>query len=174
MALDKTKLKNSLIDWMEGTYDTTADSMTVFIDKYESYSLDATDISGDSPLLYFKTNALNILKTLTNTETPQTASVKFENALIAYWLGATFKLLTPPPGTVAPEITAIVTVNIAPGPLATALASIFSDLSPSATKESKATQIADALDTATKTIVVTCTGTLVNPPYALAVPGPIS
>jgi hypothetical protein len=175
MALSLDTLKSNLKTWLEDktNYSSISDSMTAFIDAYEDYALDCVDISGDSISTYFKTNALNILKTITNSDTATTASQKFENALIAFWTNATFELLTPPAGTVTPEISAIVTTNIIPTTLATALLSIFNAKSSSDTDITKANQIATVLDTSTKTIIVTCTGTL-SGGGTLAVPGTIS
>jgi hypothetical protein len=175
MALSLDTLKSNLKAWLEDktAYSSISDSMTAFIDAYEDYILDCVDISGDDILTYFKTNALNILKTITNSDTATTASQKFENAIIAFWNTATFKLLTPPAGTITPEISAIVTTNIIPTTLASALHTIFNAKSNSDTDTTKANQIATVLDTSTKTIIVTCTGTL-SGGGTLAVPGAIS
>jgi hypothetical protein len=186
MALNKVTLTEDLTTWLNGTYSSIAESMEGkhldeeddfdgFIDYYYKYAMTAQDVSGDIPLLLNKTNAVNILKTISLTETPNTVAIKFENALIALWLGATFMTLFPPTGTIAPETSAIVTVNILPNSLAPLLTTVFSNLTPTNTKEQKAQEIADALDTVTKTIQVTCIGTVaVPPPPVLAVVGPIS
>jgi len=228
MALVVATLKASLVTWLTNasTYLSNYDSMEVFCNAYETYALAATDISGDTPLLTFKSNMLPsekniyyaysllsmlqltcpvdsvaargdnykcykltalptsnianweeitnpVLDVLNGNETSISSSAKFENALIAFWLAATFKLVTPPAGTIAPELIAGVTTNIIKGQLAIDLKAIFDDLSPTATIDQKATQISTALDTATKTIIVTCVGTLATPPYFLAVPGAI-
>lgn len=108
-----------------------------------------------------------VLNMLSGGETSASAASKFANAVYEFWNGATFKLTIPPPGTVLPEISAIVTTNIVKSTLASALVSIFSNNS--GTAASKASQIADALHTATLTVTVTCIGT-VNPG---AVPTPV-
>jgi len=186
MALNKVTLTEDLITWLNGTYSTIAESMEGrhldeeddfdgFVDYYYKYAMTAQDVSGDIPLLLNKTNATIILKTISLTETPNTVAVKFENALIALWLNATFTTLSAPPGTILPETSAIVTLNIVPNSLAPLLTAVFADLTPTNTKEQKAQQIADALDTVTKTIQVTCIGTVeAPPPPVLAVVGPIS
>ncbi|MDD5651515.1 MAG: hypothetical protein PHF86_14065 [Candidatus Nanoarchaeia archaeon] len=175
MALSQTTLKNSLTSWLQNksNYSSISQSMSVFIDAYETYALSAIDISGDGLLTYFKSNALSLLNTITNNDTATTAAQKIENAIKAFWTAATFKLTIPPAGTILPEISAIVTTNIISGTLATLLLTIFNSLNSSETDSSKANDIATALHTSTKTIIVTCIGTL-SGGGTLAVPGVIS
>jgi hypothetical protein len=175
MALSQTTLKNSLLSWMQGkaSYSTLSQSMSVFIDAYEAYALNAIDVSGDGLLTYFKANALAILNTLSNSETAATAAQKIENAIKAFWTLATFSLTIPPAGTILPEISAIVTTNIIAGTLASSLLSIFNNLGSGETDTTKADSLATALNNSTKTIIVTCIGTL-SGGGTLAVPGVIS
>jgi hypothetical protein len=173
MALDSDKLKDNLESWLQGSYSTVAESADAFADAYYDYAKTANDVSLDIPLLTYKTNLANILKTLTLTETPNSAAIKYENAIIAFWAGATFTLLIPPTGTISPEISAIVTTNIVPGTISNPLTTIFSTLKNTDTYESKAIELASIFHSATLTIVVTCVGTLTNPPYSLAVSGTI-
>ena len=161
MALSQPKLKSGLLDWMlnKEAYITKHESFVYLLNKYEEYILDAVDISGDPPDVYFKNNALTILDTLTYEETHETAAQKWENAFIAFWESGSFLVSTPPSGTISPEISANITTNIIPGPLKNELKTIFQTLDFEATYETKAEDIATALDTATKTIIVTCVGT---------------
>lgn len=174
MALSKDNLQENLEAWLSDlSYETIHDSMVVFINAYDNYASDAMDISGDSPLLLNKQDALDILDTITTAETAASVALKFENAIIAFWAGATFKIIIPPAGTVAPEVSAIVTTNIVPGTLVSTLTPIFSDLSPK-TYAQKAAELATAFDDATLTIIVTCIGTIPPPTGGvLAVLGPI-
>jgi hypothetical protein len=175
MALSQTTLKNSLLSWMQGKtgYTTLSQSMSVFINAYEAYALAAKDVSNGSLLTYFKANALAILNTLTNSETAATAAQKIENAIVAFWTSALFDLVTPPTGTIAPETLAIVTTNIVAGTLASALLTLFNNLGSNETDATKSDSLATVLNNSTKTIIVTCTGTLAGG-GTLAVPGVIS
>jgi hypothetical protein len=175
MALLQATLSSQLLSWMQNktSYTSLSQSMSSFINAYETYALDVVDVSGDGILTYFKANALTILNTISNSDTASTASVKFENAIIAFWTAATFKLITPPAGTIAPEISAIVTTNIVTNNLATPLNTIFTNLNSSETDSTKADSLATAFHNSTKTIIVTCTGTL-SGGGVLGVPGVIS
>lgn len=182
MALDKSKLTNELTTWLENQGDYLDDETSTGIEKsadafanaYETYALDAVDVSGDSPDVVNKSGLASAIKAITVPGTAATAALQYETGIVAFWTGATFKLLTPPAGTIAPEVSAIVTTPPVPGPLAIALTAVFSDIS-GKDHATKASEIADALDTATKTVVVTCTGTnAAPPPPTIPVLGPIS
>lgn len=175
MSLVQTNLKTDLESWLSNktSYTSISQSMSVFIDKYDIYAKNAIDISGDTVNTVFKTNALNILNTITNNDTATSAAQKFENAIVAYWTGASFKLTIPPAGTILPEISALVTTNIVAGTLAALLLTVFNSKSSSNTDATKADDLATALHNSTKTIIVTCIGTLAAG-GTLAVPGAIS
>ncbi len=166
MALDKNKLKQQLINWniQSKQKHTKQEALQLFVNAYETYALDAQDISGDYINTYNTSAMVQVLMTLPTQGSPQQAAQIFENALIAFWNSATFKLTIPPSGTIAPEISAIVTQNITSGTLQPLLLPIFSDISIQTTLETKMNQLATALDTVTKTIVVTCIGTNPSPP----------
>jgi hypothetical protein len=174
MALDKSKLKTELESWMNTHYDNLNDAANAFADAYNTYALDAYDISGDTPLSVNKAGIVSAILSLTLNETAATSAIKFQTGLVNYWTGGTFKLLTPPAGTIAPEISAIVTASIIPPAISSTLTTIFTDLNKDTTVSTKATQISNLFDTATKAVIVTCIGTLANPPYSLAVPGVLS
>jgi len=172
MALDKAALKTDLEAWMGNPYDDVNDAADAFANAYDSYALDAVDVSGDSPLLTNKPALVSAISTLTTAETPSTAAKKFETGIIAYWAGATFELLYPPTGTIAPEISASVTINILPNVISIPLTIIFTDTV--GTSAVKAQLLSDLFDIATKTITVTCVGTIILPPFTLAVAGIIN
>jgi hypothetical protein len=174
MSLDKTKLKNNLIEWMNAPSNNIEDTAEAFANAYDGYALDAQDISGDSPLVLNKSAILAAFKTLTTIDTAQTAAIKIENGLVLYWTGGLFNLLIPPLGTIPPEISAIVTAPIIPPAISTGLGTIFLNIDKEYSTEDRASDMADLLDTATKLVIVTCIGTLVAPPFSLAVLGPIS
>ena len=158
MALDKSKLKTELENWMSSTYDNITDAANAFADAYEIYALDAIDISGDSPDTLNKAGIVSAFKSLTTSETPATSAIKFEAGLVAYFTGGTFLLTIPPAGTILPEISAIVTASIIPPAISATLTTIFTNTSDDVS--TKATQMSDLFDTATKLVTATCTGTL--------------
>ncbi len=162
MALDKTKLKDNLLEWMNGKndYTTIRLAMEAFIDAYTNYAMDAEDVSGDPPDVVDESGAITVLEQNQIGNTIQDASSIFEQAIIIYWTNGTFVIDTPPPGTIKPEVSANVTTPPVPGQLQSDLLAIFSDISINTTDEQRAQQLADAFDTATKTVIVTCTGTL--------------
>jgi len=173
MALNKVTLQTELESWMGSTYTDINDAANAFANAYDTYAQDALDVSNDGPDTLNKQGIIDAFITLTTSETPTSASVTFEDAIIAYWNGGTFELLTPPAGTITPEISANVTGNIATSAISTDLKTVFENTSDSAA--TKASQIADILDTATKTVIVTCVGTNAAPPPAtISVPGAIT
>ena len=176
MALDKNKLKNNLINWMNGSknYTTKQEALQVFIDAYKNYCLDAQDISTDFPLTLNDFGALSVLiNGINNNGTPALAAQIFASAVSTFWVGGTFNLITPPPGTILPEISATVTTPPDTSSLQTSLLNIFSDINSNTTIETKAQQLADALDQATKTTVVTCVGTNPSTGNPIPITGPI-
>jgi hypothetical protein len=130
MALNKTTLQSDLEDWMNGKdgYNSISDSMNVFINSYETYAMEAQDISGDNPATLNKAAALSILNTTTLSATATSAAQVFEDAIIAFWTGGSFATATPPPGTIPPEISAAVTGPPTPGSLKSAILAVFNDL----------------------------------------------
>ena len=54
MALIKSNLSSSLESWMLGSYTTTQESMSAFIDAYDAYAMLALDVSGDNPEVFLK------------------------------------------------------------------------------------------------------------------------
>lgn len=177
MALNQSTLASNLETWIDGkeNYNSISESMSEFADQYESYALNAIDISGDNPLVVQKAAMLAILNTITENETPASAAQKFEDAVIAFWTGATFALTIPPPGSIAPEISANVTSPPTTGSIKPGLQTIFEDLDSEATVSSKANEIATELHNGTITTQVTCIGTAaVPPPPTIIVVGPIS
>lgn len=176
MALSASTLKTNLINWATQSQGMSEkqDALQGFVTAYKNYAIQAQDISGDFLLTYSESGMLDVLMSLSPGNTVVQGAQAFEQAIIAFWTGATFQLTTPPPGTVAPEVSAVVTTNIIPGVLASALQSVFADISPDTPLETKMEQLAQVLHSATTTIIVTCIGTNAGPPPpVIPVPGPI-
>jgi len=114
-------------------------------DAYDTYAQDAVDGSGDGPLVVNKSgfqSALNFTGT-----TSSAAATSFEAAVVAYWTGATFNISTPPPGSVVKVSSMIVVPPIPNGQILT----VFNDVSPGVSADTKAQQMADALHSMTIT-----------------------
>ncbi len=169
MALDKTSLhsdiKSILIE------DPPSASENIFaaslFDAYESYASDAYDISTDQPTGFpGKSGAAPILAAqmtlnvnnnkLTNGQAAKNLGDILGDALVIFWTGVLFGITTP----LAPmnlELTALVS---SPG---TASAAAISLLDPTEDFDVAAGVWADAMDTFTKTVQVTITGTMPGP-----------
>lgn len=174
MALVKADLQSALESWMNNPVDNLSDGIDGFVNAYDTYALQAIDISGDNPLVVNKATMKSTLLALPPVGTPSSAALIFENAVISYWTGATFALTTPPPGG-GPEISALVTTPPAVGSIQSGLQTVFSDVDAGTTVASKANDIANTLDTATKAVIDTITYTnLAAPPPTLVVAGAIS
>lgn len=173
MALDKNKLKDSLIDWMNNPTADKVEAAKVFEECFNTYCLDAYDVSGDSPNAMIDGSLSGVVSTLPTSGTPVSAATLIEGGYIKYWTGVTFALTTPPTGTVSPELSAIVTVPPVPASISVGLTTIFADLNSDV--GTKAKQISDLFDAVTKTIVTTCVGTnSAPPPPSLPVVGPLT
>lgn len=181
MALDVNKLKNELLKLLDPNnlnfvgYPTNAtDFANNWGNAYDTYAQDAQDVSTDplvaahKPLMVAKLELLN-----TPFGVIATAASTFDDALKAYWLGATFATLVVPTGTgacpnsggsglFAAEVSSVVSAWTA-GILQASMASLLAI--PSDDPHVKATALANALHTATTSAVkVTITGTDTTPP----------
>ena len=163
MALDKSILATELETWMNNPADNLSDSADLFADAYDTYTADALDPTGNTLLLVNRAGLVDAFKTITNNDTASSSAIKISNGIVLYWTGATF---TPTP----PQTASVVTTPMVPASISTALTVVFSDISSSTTVSTKATQISDLLDIATKTVVVTVT----LPPPTPPVIGPIT
>jgi hypothetical protein len=144
MALDKSKLKSLLEEWMSGSYSDTNQSINKFAEIIEEYAKDATTTLSGTIAVYNVAGVISSLTGLSNvtSSTPSSSAQLFENAINAFWTGGTFIL------------PAIVVVGlVSPLLIATPLTVVFSDINSDI--GTKASQIADLLDTAVKTIPVT-------------------
>lgn len=139
MALNQTKLKNNLINWMSNPYTIKLDALDAFTNAYDSYAQDAVATSGGSFVSANSSGLLNTLLTLPDSGTPQIASDIFANAISLYWTGA---VLTP----------STVSITLVPATLSSQLLPIFSDLNPERTYEQIAELLAIAFHTATLTV----------------------
>lgn len=148
MALDKSGLQAALEDWMNAGAETVADMASAVTDAYDTYALDAEGPTGQAPLLTMKSAMEAILAALPSTGTAASAALVFANSITAYWTLATFVV---GPG----EVSEIVTTPPVPAILAAAITTVFSDTDPETTVAEKSSDIADAMDTATKTTIVT-------------------
>ncbi len=177
MALQKNKLKQDLINWIEKCkteIKNTNDALQLFVDAYENYAKDAQDISGDYVLSYNKSSMFETLLNLPSQQSANDGAQIIENAIINFWNGATFKLLIPPPGTILPEISSTVIQNIVSGTLKSLLVPIFSNLNINTSDETRIDQLATVIDSVTKTIIVNCIGTNPsNPPSTIPIQGTI-
>jgi hypothetical protein len=172
MSLNKTSLQSDLKTWMQTPRSSQSQAGQDLETLYHNYILGAVDISGDSVNNVITNSIVNAIIRLTLLETYTTSAQKIADGFTAYWTGATFQLLYPPAGTISPEISAVVTTPPVSSTFASSLISIFSNLNTDI--DTRASQLATAIDTMTKTVIVTCIGTLANPPYSLAVIGHIS
>lgn len=166
MALDKSKLQTELENWLnnKNNYLTRNDAYTAFADAYETYALDAQDVSGDVVNIYNKPDLISTLEEIPEIGTVEIASQKFEDAINAFWTGALFYKTIAPAGTILPETIAITFFPTTSDLIKDGLTTIFEDLSPETTLIQKAQQIATILDTGTKTILTYCVGTNPSPP----------
>lgn len=173
MALSSSVLSaNLLAQWLNVNASDIATGATNFANAYSAYAASAMDFSGDPLTMGNTALIISTLSTLTNNETYASAASKFEQAIQAYWSGATFATLIPAAG-MASEVSSIVTAPPTTGIISAALLSVFS--TPSNDKSSSATNIANALHSGISSIVVTIIG--VTPPPASApitIPGSIS
>jgi hypothetical protein len=176
MALNKALLKADLITWMNTPRTDKTVAGQAFEDAYYNYIAGSTsyaeDVSGDKVNSVITNSIKNVFVNLTLNETYTTAAEKIEAGFIAYWTEATFKILLPATG-ISAETSATVTTPPATGSLSTTLTSIFSNLN--TTVDNRAEALANAIDTMTQTIVVTCVGPSTVSPYTpISVPGTIT
>jgi len=163
MALDKSILKAELITWLENPADNIDDSADLFADAYDTYGLDAEDPLANPLLLANRQAIADAFKTITINDTASSSAIKISNGIILYWTGAAFDF-------VPPQVSSLVTTPMIPTSISATLTTIFSDNSKNTTIDTKATQISDLLDTATKTVIAT----IVHPPPASPTIGPIT
>jgi hypothetical protein len=172
MALNKTQLQSDILTWMNTTRTSQSVAGQDFETIYHNYILGAVDISGDSVASVITNSIKNAFIGLTLQETTSTAAAKIETGFISYWIGASFNIAIPAAG-ISVETSALVTTPPIAGSLAPALTTIFSNLTLS--NSDRASQISTAIDTMTKTIIVTCVGPSVVFPFpVIMVPGAIS
>jgi hypothetical protein len=178
LTLAKSKLKGELVKFMDpnapgftGFFTDFGATADAWANAYDLYASDATDASGDAIASKNKAAFKSALQSgLAASSSAAAAALAFDAAFIAYWTGATFSVGVPPPpagpgacanaggtGVMLVEVSSVVTV-ITPLVLSAALASVFASLGTDG--DAKATAIADAFDTATKSAVaVLITGT---------------
>jgi len=183
MSLDKAKMEAKLLrmfdqDHVEfiGFPTDIATAAANWTDAYDTYALDAEDASGDT---LASASASSFEEHLGGGPgdppspppnlpgpggTPTMAAQAFDDAFVKYWTGASFNVGTPPVhlspcpnvggttifSTEATSVVSGVTANVLRG----LLIPIFSDINPSTTAAQKASQIATAFDTATKSAVI--------------------
>jgi hypothetical protein len=143
---------------------TAAETASRWTDAYDTYAINATDVSSDALILANKAGFESaLLASLPAAEAGSAvgAAQAFENAFIAYWTAATFGVLTIPPppndpgsnsGVFSQETTSIVT-TIVPGVLLALLTAEFSIID-FASDEEKAASLADAFHNATTSAVI--------------------
>lgn len=100
MALSQSKLESNLVTWM-GDFRSLSQGATELANQYDSYALDAVDVTGDTPDQVFPDAMANTLESgwSIGLSYEQSAQV-IEDAVQAYWDGGTFKLENPPSGAV--------------------------------------------------------------------------
>jgi hypothetical protein len=163
MALDRSKLSGrlrTLFTSPDGIAN-AQDAESRWTAAYDSYALDAEDVSGD---MVTTTNRPGFLSALDfgSWSSVQQAAQRFDDAFVAYWTGGVFavgSLIAVPPGecpnvggngTWASETTSVVTAVVA-GVLKGLLLPILR--ANSGTPESKAREMARAFHEATTTAV---------------------
>jgi hypothetical protein len=189
MALDKDKLisdltGSDLTDWLQGYADYSDDpaekeegktgiekSAEAFAAAYDNYAMDAEDVSGDGPLTLNKQGIIDAIKSITLPGTAATAAQKFAQGIVAYWTGGVFAVTSLIEGWSTETAAAVTSVPFLSS-LTVELAVIFNDKEDIITHTGKAEKIAEKLDAATKTVIVTCTGT--SGGSSVSAPGPIT
>jgi hypothetical protein len=173
--LNKSALKNNLKDVFEANAQKKVYTPIQFaqdlVSAYKDYALQAQDLSNDSVLTFpGEAGAVSAISAGTNNaNVAATFAAIISNALVIFWTAATFKTVAPPPGWLK-EILSIVTVPGTP-----AISLLTAAMIPSDNVNTTAGNWADALDTYTKTVIVTITGLLPGSPPVPAPPliGPI-
>jgi hypothetical protein len=179
VALNKAKLTAALVKLMDptaaGFAGYPADVATAaanFADAYNTYAIDAVDVSGDMLAVANKAGFQSALAAgLAASQSGAQAAQAFASAWALFWLSATFQVGVPPtPAARCPsvggtgiwsvEATSIVTAAV-PAPLQSALALEFATISD--TPAVKAAALADAFHTATLSVVVTVSGLDASP-----------
>lgn len=170
MALSAATLHSALMAFGEHPNHpkSVQEAMQKWADAYNTYASAAMDFSGD-PLLSGKTAAFQSALSFNLNNTAQIAAQNYDNALVAYWAGATFNVAIPHP-LLSVEATSIAVAT--PGALAPLLLPIFSNLDKNAKATDRLMDIANAIHTATvAAVLVTISGTSKTmPPVPLVVP----
>lgn len=159
MALSKSKLTSNLTTWMND-FRSISEAATTLSSQYESYAMDAEDVTTDNPLDVFPGAMANTLEAgwEIGLSYEQSAAV-IESGIQDFWDGGTFALNTPPSGAVE-ETEAIVTAVPPTGSIKTTLATNMSQGS-GESGEDEATMAelwADPIHSGTEETVVKCTG----------------
>lgn len=179
MALNKNSLKTSILAILNAHPANYATAASQYATAYDTYALNADDTTGDAPL---SINAAGmeaaLLASFNNylTNTSSQAANDWYNAMITYWTGGTFNILSwtnPLQATWTSETGSSVTSS-GTNPGAGGLFTVFGDLSASKTNDDKATEISDAIDTFTKTVTVTVLGIGPIPPGNPVSLGPVN
>jgi len=166
MALDRSKLSRALRSIFSNPAGVSGapQAEAMWTNAYDSYGLDAEDVSGDRVTTVNMGGFLSALDFGSSGGTSRKAAQDFDRAFVAYWTGGVFavgSLITVPPGA-CPNVggngiwgseTTSVVVAVAAGVLAGLLEPIFSATREGDTAASKADQIAGAFHDATTTAV---------------------
>lgn len=178
MALDVNLLKNEILKLIDETNPAFAGfpvdrslAITNWGNAYNTYASMATDVSGDSVIvanLPGFTGALTANLPPAAVGIPAQAANAFDLAFVAYWMSATFSILSLPLGGVGGngifgvKLTSTV-IAVAPGVLGADLTNQFSIIS--ADVNERALSIATAFHTATiSAVTVLITGLDTTPP----------
>lgn len=178
MALSASILKTEILKLVDpddpgfvGFPEDTATMQANWTDAFDAYALNAVDVSGDPVVTVNKAGFQAALAPLFNPDSTSTAAANaFASAWSAYWTGATFAILIPPPsgvggnGIFGVEISSAVTV-VVPANLSSDLKTIFDTIDTDQDPDTKAQQIADAFHAATTNdITVLISGLDTTPP----------
>ena len=185
MALVKAKLKEEILKMINPDHASfvgyPADVATAAANwktAYDTYALDAADVSGDSVSLVnaalFESTLIAQLPPGDPGGTAAAAAAAYDLAFVQYWTGGVFAIGIPPPsgiggnGIFGVELSSVVSV-VAPSVLQGLLVAVFGNATMDI--DAKASELADAFHTATTTaITVLITGLDTTPPPAGPLP----
>jgi hypothetical protein len=174
MASEPTLSENLLNTWLSVNADTAVIGATTFATAYETYALESLLITDDTLDTGNKAGCISALSSLTPTTTVEVAALAIENAIIAFWTAAIFKVdsLILPPGF-STKLSAVVTVPPIPGSLYPSLLSFLTESGRD--KQQTSDQLASILHTTLSTITVTISGMSTSaPPVPISIPSTVA
>lgn len=179
MSLDANKLYQGFLPWFTAPDDirTHQQAEDRLARVYHTYAQDAEDVSGERPTNLVSTKFRTPLNFVRSRRAQDFAS-QIEAAFVAYWTGAVFPVLViPPPTPPCPNVggttifsqeTTSVVASVTPRAMFSAILPIVSSWR--GTAQVKARQLADAMDSVTKSAVtVLITGLDTSSPTPVAI-----